>query len=480
MERLANFRYQTIRDWEGKIRKISQKEYTSAIGHGQYYPGEGALVFQEKSGEVMYFLGGARHAKPEHWSMSDLMFKVKIKELGDGNNYTLDSFDVINPSTSQTSEPPKLVFSSGLTIQATKSKMIAFSVNGKCLQLRGVDMALTNEINVYETVSPKHTTYRTTTIRTPERSQLVKVASKSREILQQGDIPPPMYASTLSLVKQDDLKCGEAVLVGGNSLVQERASPMQVMLGLKSVWDEQSNGDIYLLKYDLNSQSFVWEKKQLEILPRAHHSAMVTTDMLYVFGGVNYVTKVRYDIRPVIIDMKNWNVILAIIPESFPDISLSGHSFCQVMDNQCIFVGGYDQLRGDKSNTPCDKMIEMVVKEERVVSLEVKSLGSGPIAQASLLLTPKVDVFIIAGGIQERWALLSKTIAPAAPCSLNDQNKCILVKTPDLYSEDTVNWVGCDGACQRWFHAPCVHLSQEDYVNITKRKKWYCSRSDCK
>ena len=81
--------------------------------------------------------------------MADLMFKVNIKPLRESRNYTLDSFDVINPSTSQTLEAPKLVFASGLTIQATKTKMLGFSVNGKCLGLRGVDIALTNEINVY-------------------------------------------------------------------------------------------------------------------------------------------------------------------------------------------------------------------------------------------------------------------------------------------------------------------------------------------
>ena len=77
---------------------------------------------------------------------------------------------------------------------------------------------------------------------------------------------------------------------------------------------------------------------------------MVSGDMLYIFGGVNYVTKVRYDLRPVIINIENWNVILSIIPESFPDISLSGHSFCQIDDNQCIFVGGFNQLRGRKGD----------------------------------------------------------------------------------------------------------------------------------
>jgi hypothetical protein len=477
MERLGKFKYQSIRDWEGSIRKISQKEYTSAIGHGQYYPPGGALVFQENSGEVAYFLGGARHTKPEHWSMSDIMFKVKFNPIGGGSNYSLDSFDILNPSTSQTSEAPKLVFSSSVTVKATKQSMLSFSVNGKCLQLRGVDTALSNEINVYETLPPHQTTYRTTTYRTPERANQLKITSTLKETLQQGHIPPPMYASTLTPIEQS--KSGKAVLVEGNSLVKE-ASPMEIMLGLKSLWEELSNGDIYLLNYDLTSRTFVWEKKDVEILPRAHHSAMVSGDMLYIFGGVNYVTKVRYDLRPVIINIENWNVILSIIPESFPDISLSGHSFCQIDDNQCIFVGGFNQLRGRKGDAGSDNMIEMIVDKESVVSIHIKSLGSGPIAQASLMTTPARDVFILGGGVQERWALLSQTVAPSAPCSLNEKARCILVKNPDFYPAETVNWLGCDGPCKRWFHAPCVHISPDDYADICKRKKWHCSRSDCK
>ena len=72
------YRYQTIRDWEGDIRKISQKEYISSVGHGQYYPGEGALMFQERHAAVAYFLGGAHHRKPAQWKMSDLMFRVDL------------------------------------------------------------------------------------------------------------------------------------------------------------------------------------------------------------------------------------------------------------------------------------------------------------------------------------------------------------------------------------------------------------------
>ena len=132
--------------------------------------------------------------------MSDLMFKVNLKESED-KNYTIESFSVLNPSSSQTSEAPKLAFASGITLGASNSKLIGFSVNGKCLQLRSVDTAITNEIHIYETQPPQHTTYRTTTIRTPNRALLFPISSKAKEILQMGQIPTPAYGSTLTIMK---------------------------------------------------------------------------------------------------------------------------------------------------------------------------------------------------------------------------------------------------------------------------------------
>ena len=44
---MKNYTYQPLRDWEGKIKKITQKEYTASVGHVQFYPPEGALAFQD-------------------------------------------------------------------------------------------------------------------------------------------------------------------------------------------------------------------------------------------------------------------------------------------------------------------------------------------------------------------------------------------------------------------------------------------------
>ena len=166
----TRLKYQTIREWEGKTRKITQKEYVLSTGNGQYYPPEGCAVFQGSNSSVAFFLGGARHKKPAHWNMADTMFKVTLKQLDDKKTYTIDSFDILNPSVSKTSVSPKLAFGSSITIEAASMKLLAFTVNGKCLNFRSPDMALSNEIHVFETVAPLQTTYRTTTFRTPGRA----------------------------------------------------------------------------------------------------------------------------------------------------------------------------------------------------------------------------------------------------------------------------------------------------------------------
>ena len=163
----------------------------------------------------------------------------------------------------------------------------------------------------------------------------------------------------------------------------------------------------------------------------------------------------------------------------YPDKFLSGHSFLQIDDNSCLAVGGYSNLEGKGKDIANDEVIRMKV-EDGQVSVTVQALGSGPQAQASLLKTPETDVFILAGGIQERWALVSKYTAPAVPCDLHLKHKCLLVKTPDQHQVDTVNWLGCDGPCSRWFHEPCLGLSHEEYIDAIKRKKWMCNMSDCK
>lgn len=474
---ITNLKYQTIRDWEGKIKKITQKEYVLATGHGQYHPPEGCSVFQESSSTVAYFIGGARHKKPAHWNMADTMFRVSLEQLADGRSYSIESFDILKPSTSKSSAAPKLAFASSITIDAAPKKLLAFSVNGKCLDIRTPEMALSNEIHVYETVPP-HSTYRVTTVRTPSRASQFPIYSKETEALQSGQVPPPMYGSTLTSLKLRN-SAGVAVLVGGNKLANQTATPIQIMMGLKDILAEESSGGLFVLKFDIESSTFDWRKEDVEISPRAHHSTMLVDHLLYIFGGTNYSTNLRHDIRPVIIDTSSWTFISSVVAEDFPDKVLSGHSFLQIADNRCLLAGGYSTLQGTEKDVANDELLGITV-DDGVVSAEVHTLGSGPLAQASFLFTPEPDVYILAGGIQERWALISSFIAPATPCDLQMKNKCLLILNPDHHPLDYVNWLGCDGPCRRWCHVPCLGLTAEDFEKAKKRRKWMCNRSDCK
>ena len=178
--------------------------------------------------------------------------------------------------------------------------------------------------------------------------------------------------------------------------------------------------------------------------------------------------------------MTTWTLTVAIIADDFPDLYLSGHPFLQVNENKCLMVGGYTTMLGKENDSPTDTLVQIQMEAEVISEVKVTSLGSGPIAQSTLILTPEEDVFILCGGSQERWALVSKYIAPAVPCDLNALNLCILVSNPSSFMQDFVDWLGCDGECGRWFHAPCLKLTPEQFKAASQRRKWFCNRSDCR
>ena len=286
--------------------------------------------------------------------MSDIMFRIVLKQIEDNKNYTVASFEIINPSTSETSTAPKLAFSSGLTVRASCKELLSFTVNGKSLDMRSADQVLTNEIHVFQTVPPLYTTYRTKTYRTQKRAEQVPIHSRSKEILQLGDIPSPSCGSTLTSIKSRGNAGTAAVIVGGNILANLKASAVELMMGKKNIWQEQSSGCIHLLQYDLTSPSFTWKKIPFESSPRAHHSAMLSDQFLFIFGGVNYNNNIRYDLRPGVIDVTTLTVTVAIIPDDFHDLYLSGHPFLQVNETKCLMVGGYTTMLGKENDYPTD------------------------------------------------------------------------------------------------------------------------------
>ena len=120
----------------------------------------------------------------------------------------------------------------------------------------------------------------------------------------------------------------------------------------------------------------------------------------------------------------------AVVPDNFPDLCLSGHSFIEE-ENSGVFIGGYESELGKKGDSGNQKLIKLTVRGNSVQSFYVTDLGCGPMAQGCLMSTPTCEVYIMGGGIQERWSLISKTQSPSAPCDLALFNQCILVRNPD-------------------------------------------------
>jgi uncharacterized protein YoxC len=58
------------------------------------------------------------------------------------------------------------------------------------------------------------------------------------------------------------------------------------------------------------------------------------------------------------------------------------------------------------------------------------------------------------------------------------ENTCPICVKMVLEAEEGV---GCDGACQRWFHRNCLGMTKAEYQRICadNKIKWHCSRTDC-
>ena len=248
--------YQLLKSWDGKVRKITNKEFTTTFGTGQYYIPEGATVFQSPKSDTIWCTGGAKHTKPAHWNCSDKFIKVTLSPAND-DNYSVGGFQLYNHSVSQTSQFFPFAFSAGITIEASDERLLGFTVNGKNLHAPGRELFLSNEIRIIETAS--ETMFRTRIIRTPERAEQVNPGFLN-EVLQSGDIPPPMYGSTLTPIVMKGTTfnfgtgrtmgpSGKAVLAGGAVLKNAFLSKTELLFHhvssqRKITWEEESSGRI--------------------------------------------------------------------------------------------------------------------------------------------------------------------------------------------------------------------------------------------
>ena len=390
-----------------------------------------------------------------------------------------------------------MAFSPGITVESSENRLIGFSVNGKNLDCPGRELFLSNEIRIIETASP--TTFRNRLIRVPARAESVD-PNFTQEVLQSGDIPPPMYGSTLTSIKLTPRgttgPSGQAVLVGGSFLRHAHKSVTELMFdhvlsNKESTWAEESSGGVWILEWSMEPLNFHW-RKVLDIEPRTFHKAVLIGKSLLVFGGTNILTGDRHSLIPVNINTETWQVLplqtglLADTEHDPTNLAISAHSMMKTSDNSCIGIGGYRLASGQVGESPADEIFscEFNLTEEGAVdsflTFQSRLLNSGPVAHNFILNTPSATCALVAGGTIERWAILCKNTLPGDPCDLFAVGKCKVFQNQEP-AEDTVRWIGCDGPCKRWFHSVvCLKMSEIEAKAAEQMKNWFCRRADCK
>ena len=313
-------KYQIIKSWSGKVKTITSKDFVTTFGTGQFNIPEGATVFESNKADCCWSIGGAKYKKPGHWNSSNLLVRTDFKPI-DGENFSLDGFHLYNHSVSETSSFPKLAFAAGIAVECTSERLLGFTVNGKNLDCPGRDLLLSNEIRIIETASK--TTFRNRIIREPSRASRIDPGFTD-EILQEGEIPPPMYGSTLTSLKESPIQVhpdtgalsgpsGQAVLACGGVLKNRSLSSFQLMIhhvstGKEVSWQEESSTGVWVLDWNMNPLKFKW-KRVLDVEARTFHCAVLLGSSLLLFGGTNLDTGERRPIKPVNIDTTTWEVV---------------------------------------------------------------------------------------------------------------------------------------------------------------------------
>ena len=485
------------------MKTITSKDFLSVFGTGQYNIPEGATIFKSHNSESFWCIGGAKHTKPGHWNCSNQLIQVKLKPLSDAN-FTLDGFKLFNHSVSATSQFPNFAFSPGIAVDCSSFHLLGFTVNGKNLNCPGRDLLLSNEIRIIETVSD--TTFRNRIIRDPARADRINPGFTD-EVLQSGDVPPPMYCSTLTSLEinkiQFDAKTGgtsgpsgRAILACGAVLKNQHLSNIDLMFyhvetNKEVSWQEESCGGIWILDWCMDPLSFNW-RKVLDIEARTFHSAVLLGTTLLLFGGTNVQTGERLPLSPVAINTVIWEVIQldsqisvgSLHPIDLNNLHISAQSMVKTSDNGCIGVGGYRQKDSSLDEEASGDIFHFKFKMnqglvENIESYQSKSLNSGCVSHNQLLNTPSKSCLIVAGGTLERWAILSTSTVAGSPCDLDLKGMCKVTSNEDSGTE-YVNWIGCDGPCKRWFHTICLFMDKKEFEAAAKNKKWFCRRADCR
>ena len=143
-----NSQFLELQSLSGKVKKIQKKEFLEKFSRGEFYPPEGCTVFSMENSSTFYVYGGARAAKPGHWSLSSYLFQIQTEKVGESDNsaYQVSSFKMFNHSTSKTSQFTKLFGASGLTEVSSSESCVGFTINGKDLDCPSEKNFLSNEI----------------------------------------------------------------------------------------------------------------------------------------------------------------------------------------------------------------------------------------------------------------------------------------------------------------------------------------------
>ena len=351
----------TLKTFSGKIRKIQKREFLEKFQQGEYYPPEGCTVFSDPDSSTFYVYGGARASKPGHWGMADVLFQITTEKMaGQNNARDIVSFKMFNQSESKTSQFLKLFGASGLSELCSEKYFKGFVVNGKNLDCPNESKFISNEIQIVEIVS--NTTFRSTIVRSGKDTITIDKL-KSVEVVQSGDIPVPSYGSCLVRVPSLDSggdKCG--VKIGGAVLANRGMSDVDFLFCDKPMWEEESSSEIHILNYNVDLKKFDWkEVKCSGFEPRAFHSAVVIGNFIYVFGGLNIKTGMRYSINPCQISLSDWTV--SEVTADGLHGHLSGAGITASADHIYI-VGGYTQPNASEKDKPSDTITQIALDKE--------------------------------------------------------------------------------------------------------------------
>ena len=240
--------------------------------------------------------------------MSLFTFDLKNK-----NKVEISKVTTINASNRTAEVSPVAYGSSFYVKQDARSDLVVFG--GKDLNFG----YLSNEIQVFERIKGK-TTYAAQIVKSETMRQYPNIRN---QLKQNGAIPSPRYAATITSTAEDPASSGRALLFGGFTQPQF-ANAYSYVDKEKNPYEEITEDSVvYELEYDILKKEFSWKK--MEFLgpspqPRAFHSACLKQGKLVILGGVTLKKKPSYlPLDPWILNLDTMSSV--VIKKDLPPLS---------------------------------------------------------------------------------------------------------------------------------------------------------------